>query len=211
MADAKTLEELAHPEYWNNRYQKGADGGTFEWFKSFKNLEGFFTQYLPKPSNEGRSPQILHLGCGNSELPIDLHSIGYRNQVCVDFSEVVINDMGTRNAERDGIDWKVADVRDLKDINDASMDVAIDKGTLDAMLSGSLWDPPEPVRKNTTAYIDQVVRVLKPGGVFIYITYRQPHFMKPMVARDGKWDLKVITLNEDAGTFDYFAFVMTKH
>jgi len=30
------------------------------------------------------------------------------------------------------------------------------QGTLDAMISGSLWDPPEEVRRNTKAYIDEV-------------------------------------------------------
>ena len=37
-----------------------------------------------------------------------------------------------------------------------NFDVAIDKGTLDAMISGSLWDPPEQVRRNTGLYIDEV-------------------------------------------------------
>ena len=39
---------------------------------------------------------------------------------------------------------------------DESFEVAIDKGTLDAMISGSLWDPPPEVRKNTSEYIDEV-------------------------------------------------------
>ena len=47
------------------------------------------------------------------------------------------------------------DVRDLQ-IPDASVDVAIDKGTLDAMIHGSLWDPPDDVRENVGKYANEV-------------------------------------------------------
>ena len=48
------------------------------------------------------------------------------------------------------------DVRHMTDVADSSMDVVIDKGTLDAMISGSLWDPPEVVKVNTGLYVDEV-------------------------------------------------------
>jgi hypothetical protein len=48
-------------------------------------------------------------------------------------------------------------VRDIrKQVPDASVDVAFDKGTLDAMISGSPWGPPDDVLQNTTCYIDEV-------------------------------------------------------
>ena len=58
-----------------------------------------------------------------------------------------------------GTRWSVMDVRKLE-FQDASIDVAIDKGTLDAFLHGSLWDPPEDVRENVGAYVDQVCNFL---------------------------------------------------
>jgi hypothetical protein len=65
MANAKTLEELSRADYWDERY-RGDDSkdATFEWFKSFSNLESLFSKCLPKPA--GAFPRILHLGCGNS-------------------------------------------------------------------------------------------------------------------------------------------------
>jgi len=51
--------------------------------------------------------------------------------------------------------WEVMDVRDLK-IHDSSIDVAIDKGALDAMIHGSPWDPPEDVRMNVGKCVDEV-------------------------------------------------------
>lgn len=48
------------------------------------------------------------------------------------------------------------DVRNLQ-IPDASVEVAIDKGTLDAMIHGSMWDPPADVRSNVGKYVDEVL------------------------------------------------------
>lgn len=54
------------------------------------------------------------------------------------------------------------------------------------------------------------MRVLVPGGTFLFISARQPHFMKPLLAREG-WDLSVETLpNRERGVFEYFAYVMKK-
>jgi EEF1A lysine methyltransferase 4 len=62
--------------------------------------------------------------------------------------------MRERFASDSGIDWKCADVRDLPEPA-RSVDVAFDKGTLDAMIFGSPWDPPEAVKENTRRYIDE--------------------------------------------------------
>ncbi|RKF64918.1 putative endothelin-converting enzyme 2 [Erysiphe neolycopersici] len=106
--------------------------------------------------------------------------------------------------------WSVMDVRDLQ-LEDKSVDFALDKGTLDAFLHGSLWDPPEDVTKNVGLYVGQVIRVLKPGGKWLYITYRQPHFIKPFLCySDWTIDVEVIDDPSGAGGFSYFGFVMTK-
>lgn len=53
--------------------------------------------------------------------------------------------------------------------------------------------------------------MLKPGGQWLYITYRQPHFMRPLLAREDLWTLSIEELGEGAGVFDYFGFMMKRH
>ncbi|KAI9805197.1 MAG: hypothetical protein M1825_001033 [Sarcosagium campestre] len=205
------LEEFATSEYWDTRYAAEADnrdgtGGNetslemdraYDWFRSFDDLLPLFQRHLP-PSTE--SPQILHLGCGNS--------------INVDFSAVLIDHLRRKNDHMTkGIEWLVMDIRDMHVLDDARFDIAIDKGTLDAFLHGSLWTPPSDVVENVAAYVDEVARVLKPNGKWLYVSYRQPHFMTPMLVREGVWSLEVQTLAErsgGAGLLEYFAYVITK-
>lgn len=58
----------------------------------------------------------------------------------------------------------------------------------------------------------KVARVLKPGAQWLYITYRQPHFLKPLLTREDVWDLSVEVLEDPdgGGGFEYFGFVMKK-
>lgn len=56
----------------------------------------------------------------------------------------------------EGVTWRCEDVRDMPIIKSQSVDVAFDKGTLDAMIHGSPWDPPEDTRENTGRYMKEV-------------------------------------------------------
>jgi len=56
-------------------------------------------------------------------LPADLLGLKYTNQLSVDFSEVVIEQMQTKHPD---LEWRVEDVRSLK-LEDSSFDIAIDK------------------------------------------------------------------------------------
>lgn len=162
-------------------------------------------------------------------IPDELAQRGYNDQLCLDFSPVVVETMSKRHASIAGIEWQEGDVRKMDSVPSESIDVAFDKGTLDAMIHGSPWSPPEDVLENTGQYIRevaisplmpetglsadtcvQVFRVLKPDGMFVYITYRQPHFVKPLLDCEGtKWDIKVDVLG-GAGSFGYHGFTLTK-
>ncbi|KAL2400001.1 hypothetical protein ABEF93_004178 [Exophiala dermatitidis] len=225
-------EDLCKASYWDERYAQAQTdnagcergdysnsndnaGPTHEWFKGFDSLkQPFLDKYLIGrwPPEKYSDLRILHLGSGDSTVPIELFTLGYKFQTCIDFSSVVISKMAAQHADKDGIQWVHGDVRDMKSqIPDDSVDVAFDKGTLDAMISGSPWDPPKVVRENVGRYLDEVARVLRPGGVFLYVTFRQPHFMRPLLTRDQTWSLHLEELNdEQGGSFGYFGWVMEK-
>lgn len=68
--------------------------------------------------------------------------------------------MASQNLQ--GLDWIHADVRDMSVIANKSIEVAFDKGTLDAMIHGSPWDPPEDVKENASRYMNEVLSILLP-------------------------------------------------
>ena len=63
--------------------------------------------------------------------------------------------MAARHASQ-GIEWRHMDVRKMDSIADKSIDVAFDKGTLDAMIYGSPWSPPDDVLESTGEYLREV-------------------------------------------------------
>ncbi|KXL50011.1 hypothetical protein M433DRAFT_74677 [Acidomyces richmondensis BFW] len=202
-------EALAQPEYWNDRYSKSEGSNpTHEWFRSYRDLQPFFARHLFENFKAQDDPKILHLGSGDSTIPRDLLDRGYKNQLCIDFSSVLVERMASQNLQ--GLDWIHADVRDMSVIANKSIEVAFDKGTLDAMIHGSPWDPPEDVKENASRYMNEVARVLNDNGVFLYITYRQPHFVKPLLNQDQLWNLTMEVLRENENSFEYYAFVMKK-
>ncbi|KID87734.1 endothelin-converting enzyme [Metarhizium guizhouense ARSEF 977] len=160
---AESDQALGHSEYWDKHYAK-SDGTapTHEWYCSFGDLEQFFQINLFEADGlkSSDNPLILHLGSGDSPslqvIPVELASRGYKRQLCIDFSPTVVDLMTERHAEVKGIEWKLMDVRDMAGVADKSVDFAFDKGTLDAMIHGSPWNPPETVKENTSGYLGEV-------------------------------------------------------
>ncbi|KIO20014.1 hypothetical protein M407DRAFT_142136 [Tulasnella calospora MUT 4182] len=195
---AATNEEYSTQTYWENRYAN--DEGTFDWFKSYADIKDLLHDLIPE-----RSSRVLVLGCGNSTLSDDMWQDEYRNIVNIDYSGVVIGKMKSKYEDRDGMEWLEMDVRELTFENN-SFDVAIDKGTMDAMMAvkGDVWNPPPQVVDDCTREIDEAIRVLRPGGIFIYLTFGQPHFRKRFLTREGT-TLEIKQLGE---AFHYYLYVL---
>ncbi|KAL2261938.1 hypothetical protein VTK26DRAFT_2946 [Humicola hyalothermophila] len=87
------------------------------------------------------------------------------------------------------IAWHQADLRDMGVVvPDKAVDVAFDKAALDAMVYGSGRNPPDEVKENTGRYLAEVHRVLKDDGIFTCVSFRQLHFVRPLLAASGLWD-----------------------
>ena len=78
------------------------------------------------------------------------------------------------------------DAREMKDFETANYDVAIDKGTLDALLCG------EGSTTNAHKMIDEIHRILKPVGVYILVSYGQPiHRNGYLEKPDFDWEINI--------------------
>ncbi|KAI8928548.1 S-adenosyl-L-methionine-dependent methyltransferase [Entophlyctis helioformis] len=195
-------------DYWEERYQQEDETVTFEWFKGFEDLDGFLTTALCN-----KSASVLHLGCGNSRLAEDMHKHGWTDIVNVDYSSAVIETMAKRCAGLAGVSWVVADIFKLDDTFAAgSFEYALDKGTLDALLTRKHdpWNPPADLCDEIQSYIKQVALALKPGGKFVHITFAQPHFRRRFL-EIPEFKVTVETLTgKTQGAFEYFAYCCVK-
>jgi SAM-dependent methyltransferase len=101
--------------------------------------------------------------------------------------------------------WECKDMRNLEGLADNNFDVVLDKGALDALWAdaGSQWDPEEQTKANVIASIKETYRVLKHGGLYLMISFGQPHFRKPLLSTPG-WSIEVIEFGM------YFIYVMKK-
>ena len=81
-----------------------------------------------------KDSKICILGCGNAEFSEDMYESGYEHIHNIDISQVVIDQMKLRNKDKANMEWQVMDVTDMKEFEDESFDIAIDKSTIDALL-----------------------------------------------------------------------------
>eukprot|EP01098_Paradermamoeba_levis_P003739 TRINITY_DN1666_c0_g1_i1.p1 TRINITY_DN1666_c0_g1~~TRINITY_DN1666_c0_g1_i1.p1 ORF type:complete len:175 (+),score=45.89 TRINITY_DN1666_c0_g1_i1:224-748(+) len=124
-------------------------------------------------------------GCGNSTLSEEMYKDGFLHITNIDFSEIVIETMKERCKDMPEMKWEVMDIFSLG-YADKSFDVVLDKGTLDAIMSerGDKWEVDEELDKQITQICCEYSRVLKEGGVFVYVTFGQPHFRKPLLNKE---------------------------
>ena len=75
--------EYGKPEYWEELYKEN-EGHTYDWlhqsYKPFRNLlvrsaTGLSLEYQLCIEEKAQMMQILHVGCGNSVLPEEMHDI----------------------------------------------------------------------------------------------------------------------------------------
>lgn len=134
---------------------------------------------------------------------------GFHDILNVDYSEKVIERMKERTSETfPSLKWMTIDFRDMSVLEESSIDLVLDKGSLDALWSdgGSQWDPSESVLADINASLNQVLRLLSSKGRFISITFGQPHFRLPHMKRTNQWEL---ISNQKVGL--YFIYVFQKN
>ncbi|CAM9252293.1 unnamed protein product [Choristocarpus tenellus] len=164
-----------HREYWDHRFETEEH---YDWLLAYVDLRDHIRRTV------ARTARVVVVGCGNSNLSADMYDDGYTSLLSTDFSEVVINAMRQRHEhERPGLRWERMDMLDLS-IEDASVDAVIDKAAMDALMvdEGDVWHPEASVIELADRMCREVARVLRPGGVFLQISFAQPHFRKKYIS-----------------------------
>eukprot|EP00198_Chlamydomonas_reinhardtii_P008951 XP_001698288.1 predicted protein [Chlamydomonas reinhardtii] len=174
-------------EYWDQRYAPGAPGDApkhFDWFFNYSALRQLFKRYLHI------NARVLHVGCGNSNLQEGMAMDGYR-VTNVDISPVVIERMKLQHSQLAGLDYLVADCRDMSSagLPGGSFGSCIDKGTLDAVLCGASG------QLDAARYMQEICRLLRPGGIFLLISLGAPSARLALLQKLGLWqDVQVLLL-----------------
>ncbi|KAE8038298.1 hypothetical protein FH972_010823 [Carpinus fangiana] len=158
-------------QYWNARYIQ--EGGSFDWYQRYAALRPFVRKYIPTSS------RVLMVGCGNAVMSEDMVKDGYEDIMNIDISSVAIDMMRRKYEYIPQLKYMQMDVRDMSLFPDESFDSVIDKGTLDSLMCGT--DAPI----SAAQMLGEVSRLLKPGGIYILITYgdptaRMPHLRRPL-------------------------------
>ncbi|VDL74584.1 unnamed protein product [Nippostrongylus brasiliensis] len=169
--------QYADLSYWDGRF---AEEKEFEWladFESFKHL------VLPMLTPDSR---ILHIGCGTSQMSMQLYEMGFTKITNVDFSQVLV-DAG--RAAHPEMEWVCDDIRSLSKIPSCSFDVVLEKATLEALLvkEKSTWSPSDSALKT----VDDVFKSIA----------------LPALLRLPGWSISV---NEFGDFFHYFVFIMRR-
>lgn len=139
----------------------------------------------------------------------ELYLDNFTNIVNTDYSPILIDAMRKKYSSLDKMSWLVMDINNLK-FDEKSFDCVIEKGTLDALLVDEKdpWNMSQENLVKMENILEQISRILKNGGVFISITFAQPHFRKPLYAHDKfNWSIKQFTIGD---AFHYFIYVMKK-
>ncbi|PHU10571.1 hypothetical protein BC332_22431 [Capsicum chinense] len=188
--------------YWDKRF---AHEEHYEWFKDYSHFRHFLLQHIQPQSS------VLELGCGNSQLCEELYRDGITELTCIDLSPIAVEKMKQRLINKGYKEIKVleADMLDLP-FDDGCFDVVIEKGTMDVLFvdSGDPWNPHPATVEKVTKMLNEIHRVLKPEGIFISITFGQPHFRRRFFNYpEFTWSVEWNTFGE---AFHYFLYILKK-
>ena len=91
---------------------------------------------------------------------------GFSKITDMDASPLVVKQMKQYYLDHDiAIPYEHCDLKKMTNFKDAQFDAVIDKGTLDCILCG------DRSQKNVKFALGEIYRVLKPGGVYVCVSY----------------------------------------
>mmetsp|Transcript_14114 Transcript_14114/g.53535 ORF Transcript_14114/g.53535 Transcript_14114/m.53535 type:complete len:89 (+) Transcript_14114:2-268(+) len=79
---------------------------------------------------------------------------------------------------------------------------------MDAMLAGKgdVWDPPTDLLEQAHAVCKGTAEALRPGGVYLQVSFAQPHFRRPYLEQEAGWWAAPPTVHKVDRGLGYFAY-----
>lgn len=176
------MAQYGRAQYWDDRYTR--DPEPFDWYQRWDGLKDVLTDVLAPEAN------VLVIGCGNSRLSEELYDEGYTNITNVDISQVVINAMTAKYADRSTMKYLQMDCKTL-DFPADKFNVVLDKGTLDSILCG------EGSTHNIHTCLSEISRVLTANGVFVCVSHGEPSYrLTYLRCPEFSWNVMVQTVTK---------------
>ncbi|CAG7827604.1 unnamed protein product [Allacma fusca] len=206
-----TSEEFSKKSYWDTFFKNIKDE-PFEWYGEYDELAELLHKYISLKDN------LLITGCGNSTLSFCLHRAGITNQISIDISDVVVNQMKVSYPD---LNFMLEDVTRMG-FEDEIFTCVLDKGTVDALTPPTESSSGSVEKSKVELMFDEVNRVTKKGGRFIIISLLQPHVAQKLftyfhragwmirVVRCSEVEEKALKLSADRIVFPIFMVVVTK-
>lgn len=190
---------LAHPapsynekDYWEIRYER--DTEELDWYQTWDTLKPVIGKYIPKDA------KVLSVGCGNSPMNAEIVKAGASEVHGLDFSHNLIEQMKTQYESEPKLVWDESDATKMP-YEDNYFDFIFDKGTLDCFVSTAEATATIPTM------LGEVSRVLKPGGVYVLVSYGTPNTRTPFLKHPSLsislTDTKEVEELNEPGTFHY--------
>ncbi|XP_059471375.1 EEF1A lysine methyltransferase 2 [Neocloeon triangulifer] len=165
--DNEPCSELGTKEYWDktyqleiNNFQSHGDVGE-EWFGEDSAMR--VVKWLNAYEKVTKGSKIIDIGCGNGMLLSLMAEEEYENLLGVDYSQHAINlASSVANKMALNISFKVWDILSAESCpGDVPFDVALDKGTYDAIGLSSNG------AEDRKTYITKVHSILTPDGILV--------------------------------------------
>jgi len=184
--------DLSKLSFWSKFYkQKITTGEPFDWFLSPETI----VNTLPA-TDDDTIKNILHVGCGTSELGTILKQHYPTSKVInIDYDHICIDIMQRKHPHDIYIQYDIGEEKgnDTR-ISKEKFDLVVDKGTLDAVVFGGL----EP----TVEFLGGIEQLLStPNGTLIQYTDDPPEYrqelLKCFFTTEEGWNVSVRTILED--------------
>ena len=190
-SSSPSLPSYGDKQYWNERYSKEMSNSKAaalqvdEWY--IDDLPQL-TPFLSAIVHDKTEQRVLDLGCGTSTIGDQMSAAGYQHMYCVDYSEAVIQTCRARQKEaiRNGLAspvYKTMDARSLE-FSDGYFRCVLDKGTMDAILSGGASGGEQAAKEameSATAMVAEIHRVLEEHGTYILVSSMPPDVYLPAI------------------------------